>query len=143
MRLKSVAVRIKLRLVRGNSSVEVIALVNSGYETVEPELLVPPSIARDLSLYPQLPQGALVKEYKLADGSVTRLIKIPMAISVYAVEEDRVVGPVESSLVIAEKAEEPLISDKFTGKLGIAVLDFGEGLWCFREEIGKIARRSR
>jgi len=45
--------------------------------------------------------------------------------------------------VIAERAEEPLISDKLASKLGIVALDLGEGLWCFRDEIGKVARRSR
>jgi len=142
-RLKEVAVRLKLRLVREGSSVEVVALVNSGYETTEPEILVPSATAKALHLYPQLPQGASIREYMLADGSITRLIKISRAVLVYAVEEDRVVGPVEASLVISEKAEEPLISDKLAGKLGIAVLDFAEGLWCFRDEIGRVTRRSK
>ena len=137
------AIRLRLRLTREGKSVEVTALVNSGYETLEPEVLAPPDVARSLSLYPQLPQGALVREYRLADGSTSKLIKIPKAISVYAVEEDRAVGPVESSLVIAERAEEVLISDKLAGRLGIVALDFGEGLWCFRDEVGKVARRSR
>jgi hypothetical protein len=57
--------------------------------------------------------------------------------------DDRVVGPVESSLVIAEKADEPLISDELAGRLGIVALDFGDGLWCFRDEIGRVTRRSR
>jgi hypothetical protein len=142
-RLRNMVIKLRLKLVRGDNSVEVTALVNSGYETLEPEILVPSNTAENLSLYPRLPQGAIIKEYKLADGSISRLIKISKAILVYAVEEDRVVGPVESSLAIAEKAEEPLISDKLAGKLGIVALDFGEGLWCFRDEISKVTRRSR
>ena len=59
----SVALRPRLRLVKGGRSVEVIALVNSGYETREPEVLVPASIAAQLSLSGDEP-GALVKEYK-------------------------------------------------------------------------------
>jgi len=62
---------------------------------------------------------------------------------VYAVEEDRIVGSVEASLVIAEKANEPSISDKLAGKLGIAALDFSEGLWCFRDEIDKVIRKTK
>lgn len=137
------AIRLRLKLVKENNSVEVTALVNSGYETLEPEILVPSSVARNLSLYPQLPQGATVKEYRLADGSSSKLIKISKTISVYALEEDRMVGPVESSLTIAERAEEPLISDKLAGKLGIVALDFGEGLWCFKDEVGRLTRKSR
>ncbi len=142
-RVRRMAVRLKLRLVRGNYSIEVVALLNSGYETSDPELLVPVTTARELSLYPQLPQGSIIREYKLADGSVTRLIKVPRAILVYAVEEDRVVGPVETSIVIAERAEESLISDKLAGKLGIVVLDFAEGYWCFRDEVGRVTRKSK
>jgi hypothetical protein len=92
---------------------------------------------------PELPYGAVVGEYRLADGSTTKLIRIPRAVNVYVLEDDRVVGPIESSLVIAEKADEPLISDKLAGRLGIVALDFGEGLWCFRDEIGRVTRRSR
>jgi len=138
-----VAIRLRLRLTRGDTNTEVIALVNSGYETTEPEILVPPVTAKELHLYPQLPQGVIIKEYRLADGSTTKLIRITKAIYVYVIEDDRIVGPVESSLVIAERAEEPLISDKLASKLGIVALDLGEGLWCFRDEIGKVARRSR
>jgi hypothetical protein len=142
-RVRRVAVRLKLRIVRGSYSTEVVALLKSGYETSKPELLVPATTARELSLYPQLPQGSIIREYKLADGSVTRLIKVPRAVLVYAVEEDRVVGPVETSIVIAERAEEPLISDKLAGKLGIVVLDFAEGYWCFRDEVGRATRKSK
>jgi hypothetical protein len=84
-----------------------------------------------------------VKEYRLADGSSSKLIKIPKAVKIYVVEEDRVVGPVESSVVIAEKAEEPLISDKLAGRLGIVAIDIGEGLWCFRDKIGRVVRRTK
>jgi hypothetical protein len=138
-----VAIRLRLRLSRGSHNVDVIALVRSGYETVEPEILVPPVTARELRVYPELPYGAVVGEYRLADGSTMKVIRIPGAVNVYVLEDDRVVGPVESSLVIAEKADEPLISDKLAGGLGIVALDFGEGLWCFRDEIGRVTRRSR
>jgi len=138
-----VAIRLRIRLVREGKSVDVVALINSGYETREPEVLLPVAIAIQLSIYPRLPEGAIVKEYRLADGSITKLIKVLRAVQIYVVEEDRVVGPVEASLVIAEKAEEVLISDKLAGKLGIVALDFGEGLWCFRDEIGRVTRKSR
>ena len=137
------AIRLRIRLVREGKSVDVVALINSGYETREPEVLLPVAIAIQLSIYPRLPEGAIVKEYRLADGSITKLIKVLRAVQIYVVEEDRVVGPVEASLVIAEKAEEVLISDKLAGKLGIVALDFGEGLWCFRDEIGRVTRKSR
>jgi len=34
------------------------------------------------------------------------------------------------------------LSDKLVSKLGIVLIDIGEGLWCFKDELGKIVRRS-
>ncbi|MET1160508.1 MAG: hypothetical protein ABWW65_06055 [Thermoprotei archaeon] len=121
------AIRLRLRLRRNSKSIDVVALVNSGYETLEPELLVPSRIAEELGLLPVLPPGSMVKEYILADGSITRLVKIHKAVKVSVIEEDRVVSDVEASIVISDRADEVLISDKLAGKLGIVALDFAEG----------------
>ena len=136
-----IRLRLRLRSVSGREVV-VAALVNSGYETERPELLVPASVARELGLYPTLPRGAEVREYILADGSRTRLIKVPSAIEVSAVANDRVVGPVRCDVAIAERSEEPLIGDKLSDALQIVAIAMGEGLWCFRDEVGKRVRRS-
>ncbi len=135
------AVRLKLVLEYSVGAVETIALLNSGYETLRPEILLPISIARELKLFPP-PTTATIKEYTLADGSTIHLIKIPRALKVSVTEDDRVVGPIEADVTISEGAEEPLISDKLASKLNIAVLDFGEGIWCFRDEVGKKERKT-
>jgi len=64
-----------------------------------------------------------------------RLLRIPRAVGVSVVEEDRVVGEVEAHVVVGERADEVLVSDKLAGRLGIVALDFAEGLWCFRDEV--------
>lgn len=142
--MKFVAIRLKLKLKKNSKySIEVIALVNSGYETIEPEILISRSLAEELKLLPKLPAGSEVKEYVLADGSTTRLVRIPKAVEVYVMEEDRIVGGIEANVVISEKTQESLISDKLAGKLGIIALDFAEGLWCFKDELGKKIRKTR
>jgi hypothetical protein len=83
---REVAIRFRLRLSRGSHSVDVVALVKSGYETVEPEILVPLVTARELHVYPELPYGAAVREYRLADGSTTKLIRIPGTVNVYVLK---------------------------------------------------------
>jgi len=138
----AMAIRLKLRLERGGRSLDVVALVNSGYEVAEPEILIPSPIAEALGLLPELPPGSVVREYVLADGSTVKLLRIPRAVRVSVVEEDRVVGGVEAHAVVCDKADEVLVSDKLAGRLGIVALDFGEGLWCFRDEIGVKTRRS-
>jgi hypothetical protein len=46
--MREVAIRLRIKLVRENIEKEVIALIKSGYETLEPEILVPSDVARDL-----------------------------------------------------------------------------------------------
>ncbi|MCI4437857.1 MAG: hypothetical protein JHC33_13705 [Ignisphaera sp.] len=46
------AVRVRLRILREDRVVEVITLVNSGYETASPQLMIPVSLAKVLGLWP-------------------------------------------------------------------------------------------
>ncbi|MHA1593522.1 MAG: hypothetical protein ACTSXJ_09540 [Candidatus Baldrarchaeia archaeon] len=137
-------IRLKLRLksLLGSGELNIIALVNSGYETAKPELLLPAKVAEELGLYPKMPRGAEVKEYILADGSRTKLVKIPDAIEVAVITEDRIGPTTKCDVVIAEKAEGALISDKLADALNIAAIAIGEGLWCFRDELGSKIRKS-
>ncbi|WP_243678102.1 hypothetical protein [Vulcanisaeta distributa] len=119
------------------------ALVTTGYETQEPEVLIPRGgVAEDLNLLPKLPSGSEVRNYVLADGTVTRLILIPNAVQVWVLENDREVGGIMAHAAVSERADEVLLSDKLVSKLGIVLLDIGEGIWCFKDEIGKTVRRS-
>ena len=61
---------------------------------------------------------------------------------VSVVEEDAESEPVESSILVLGGAKHVLINDKLAGRLGIVILDVGEGLWCFRDEVGRRIRRS-
>jgi hypothetical protein len=60
------AVRLKLRIRVDEKSVEVIALLNSGYEAPTPQLLVPVDVARTLGLWP--PEGAREVVLETAGG---------------------------------------------------------------------------
>ena len=50
------AVRIRLRLRKGDKALETVALVNSGYEADSPQLLLPLNLARKLGLWPPQPE---------------------------------------------------------------------------------------
>ena len=134
------AIRVRVRLEASGGSVEAVALVNSGYESARPEILVPEGIAARLGVGGA--EGAEVREYVLADGSTSRLTRYRSAVRVYVLAEDRVVGPVTADLVVARAADEPLISDKLADALMISAVAIGEGLWCFRDELGRRVRRS-
>ncbi|MGC8543290.1 MAG: hypothetical protein ACP5GZ_11825 [Vulcanisaeta sp.] len=137
----AIRLRIKLSSIMGRTMVTK-ALVTAGYETQEPEILIPRGIAEDLNLLPKLPSGSEVRNYVLADGTVTRLILIPNAVQVWVLENDREVGGIMAHVAVSERADEVLLSDKLVSKLGIVLLDIGEGIWCFKDEIGKTVRRS-
>jgi len=61
-------VRVRVRVKYRNSSLDLVALVNTAYETDIPELLVPVSVAERLGLWPKLPEDAIVETYKTASG---------------------------------------------------------------------------
>jgi hypothetical protein len=46
------AVRVRLRITRGDSAIEAIALVNSGYEADPPQLMIPLTLAKTLGVWP-------------------------------------------------------------------------------------------
>jgi len=137
-----VAVRIRLR-VRSKTTgreLEVIALVNSGFETVKPQLLVPTRVAELLGLWPSMPSGYSVREYMTAGGPVRNYV-IPDELEVSVVIE-RPTNPVLSDLVISPIEDEILISDKLAGRLGVIVYDFGEGIWRLNTDPDEVRRRS-
>jgi predicted aspartyl protease len=61
-------VRVRVRIKYGDASLDLVALVNTGYETDVPEILVPVSVAEKLGIYPRLPDGTIVETYKTAAG---------------------------------------------------------------------------
>jgi len=125
-----VAVRVRLR-VKNNLSgkvVEAVALLNSGFETLKPQLLIPVKLAEVLGLWPSLPESSYVKEYGTA-GGITKTYVVPENLVVCVVTDGRCSPTAVSDSVISLLEEEALIGDKLAGKLGIMVFDFAEGIW--------------
>ena len=70
------------------------------------------------------------------------LLRYRDAVNVWVVEEDRVEGPVRAHVLASLRALYPLLNDELLGGLGIALIDFAEGVWCFRDELGRREHRS-
>jgi hypothetical protein len=140
--LKGVAVRIRLRIRSRTTGRELraVALVNSGFETVKPQLLVPIKVAELLGLWPQIPRDYIVKDYMTAGGPA-RMHVLVDEVEV-SVDVEHSTNPVISDLVISPFEEEILISDKLAGKLGIVVYDFAEGIWRLQTDPEAVRRRS-
>jgi len=137
-----VAVRIKLKLKSRTTSRElrVNALVNSGFETLRPQLLVPVRVAEYLGLWPIISREYVVKDYMTAGGPV-RMYLLMDEVEV-SVDVEYASNTVVSDLVISTIEDEVLISDKLAGRLGVVVYDFAEGIWRLNTDPENVRRRS-
>ena len=58
------AVRVKIKIdSTSGKSLKTVALVNTGFETLKPQLLLPIKAASDLSIWPNLPTEAKIEIY--------------------------------------------------------------------------------
>jgi len=127
------AVRVRLRVrARGGKEVEASALVNSGFETEKPQLLIPLRLAKEVGLWPP-PPDAQIEVFETAGGP-TRNYVVREALEVLVEAEDRRVGPVVCDAVISNLEFEVLINDKLGGELGIVLLDLARGKWRFADD---------
>jgi len=125
-----VGVRVKVRVKYSGKSVDLIALVNTGYETDVPEILIPVDIAEKLGLWPKLPDNTLVETYKTASG-LMKVYRVGGA-NVSLLIDDVEVRSTEAYVVISEHTDEALISDQLTSRLDIVIEDPAKGLWRLR-----------
>ena len=136
------AVRVRLRIKSrlSGSEVETSALVNTGFETETPQLLIPMALARRLGIFPPPPDVALV-EFGTAGGPVRNYV-IREALEVSVLAADREVGPVVCDAVISSLEEEVLINDKLGEALGLVLLALGSGRWRFADDPYDVVRNS-
>jgi len=130
---------LKLRVRVGDKVVEVVALLNSGFEAPTPQLLIPIDTAKALGLWP--PEDAREVILETAGGPL-RAWFYPRKALVKVVTEDAESREVLTDIIVSPIADEPLISDMLAEELEIAVESFGRGLWRFRWE-GKLRRSER
>ncbi len=135
-------VRLRIRIKRENRVVEAIAIANSGYASRVPELVISRSIAEELGIYPNLPPNTRIVRYRTASGRIEEFLRIENCAEVQVIESDRVSDPVRVNVVISPYISICLLSDKLISALKIVLIDAGEGLWCFRDELGKRIRTS-
>lgn len=129
--------RLKVRICRGGRCVETIGIANTGFSGREPEITLSLDIAREvLGDKPR----TIVVERVLADGSRVMLARSEDPLDLYLVAEDRVVGPVKVYAYIVRSGF-TLLNDATLSALKIVILDPKEGVWCFRDELGRYERR--
>ncbi|MEM3048664.1 MAG: hypothetical protein QXK72_05560 [Candidatus Bathyarchaeia archaeon] len=125
------AVRVRLLISHGDRHLEVVSLVNSGFETDTPQLLLPKLAAEKLGFQP--PAGALRQTYDTAGGPADLWV-YPESVEVKILAGKKTSRSVKADVVISPIESESLIGDRLCGELRIVVEDFGEGLWRLRGE---------
>ncbi|MEM1643999.1 MAG: hypothetical protein QW369_05520 [Desulfurococcaceae archaeon] len=136
----AVRVRIRVKSRESPSYIEASALVNSGFETEKPQLLIPLALARQLNLWPP-PLDSYIVELGTAGGPVRNYL-VPDALEVHLVAGDKIRGPVVCDAILSHIEEEVIINDKLGEELGIVIIGLGSGKWRLMDEPQTIVRYS-
>jgi hypothetical protein len=134
-------VRVKLRIEIKDKLVETVALANSGFETEEPQLLVPYAFLLRNSISLDELGRPKVLEFDTAGGPISMHV-YPKACRVVAIEPDRMSKEVVSDLVVSPVEKEVLMSDALIEELGIIILSPRSGLWRFSDDPVEKVRHS-
>ena len=127
-----IRLRIEVRSREFGKRVVLTALVNTGFMSEEPDILIPVNVARELGLWPQ-PDGSLLITLSTAGGDVEGYAA-PRSVFVRVLTEDRVSEEILANALINPLAEEVLISDALAEELGIQILYPRRGIWKFADE---------
>lgn len=130
------AVRIKIEVQALNkpSSVEVIALLNSGFETETPQILLPSRVAGLLGFLPELPSSVVIKTYETAGEYELKMHFLENSVKIRILAGDRKSDLILCSAVISEQEREVILSDSTIDSFGIVIEGFAVGEWRFKGE---------
>jgi hypothetical protein len=134
-------VRVKVRIVIGGKEIETTALVNSGFETDTPQLLVPHKFILSNNIDLNVLEKPRIQEYDTAGGPIIMHV-YPEACTINVVEEDRTSKSVKADLVISPIEKEVLMSDALTEELEIIIMSPRKGLWKFADDPQNKIRQS-
>ena len=127
------AVRVKVLIKRGEAEVETVAIANSGYESDEPELVVPTKVAERLGMWPEFSPGTKVEAYESPAGTSLFYV-VPKAANIAVEAKDKSTEPVVTTIAISDKESEVLLSDKLIDSLNIELKKPGMGIWRFGDD---------
>jgi len=132
-------VRVKLKIKGKNKEVITSALVNSGFEATEPQLIIPLSLAEAIGV---TSMEADIEDFSVAAGNKVSGYRIKEPIEVELILEDREPIKTQAAVTILPGEVEAIISDYLASALNIAILNPRHGDWCLQDEIGTKRRTS-
>ncbi|GAB6946154.1 hypothetical protein JCM16161A_02840 [Vulcanisaeta sp. JCM 16161] len=124
---------------RENNEVITCALANTGFEGLGPDILMPINVAQRLGL--NLLGGTEVYAIRTASG-VAPIYRFRESVSVRVLVNDRDTPIVRLIPIASESVDYVILSDKALTELGIVIIDASNGIWYFRDELGRVFRTS-
>ncbi len=125
-------VRVRIRIRSRDKSLRLPALLNSGFESDEPDIAIPVNVAESLRLYPP-PSDSEVEEISTA-GGLAQVYTVRNAIAVALDLGERLGDEVPCNAVVNPFIDEVLLSDYVIDELGIEVISFRKGTWRHRSD---------
>lgn len=116
---------------RGGRTLEAAALLNGGFESASPAVLLPASIATRLLSDPL--SKARPATFSVAAGKAT-LFVVRERLKARVATADRRGPEAWLNVLVAQREEEVILSDTAIDALGVKIESFGKGLWRFARE---------
>ena len=120
------ACRVRIRLRRNDKVIETSALVNSGFETDSPDIVIPVELAKRLNLWPPMQFSITVLE---TGGGEIAAPYHEQAVELELVLSDREPKKCIVNVLIDPHVREVLLSDYVASVLGISLIDLKKGIW--------------
>jgi len=114
-------------------------MANMGFEGLGTDIMLPMDLAKRLELW--LPKNANIYAVRTASG-VAPIYRLRGYIEAEVMVNDRSIVPVKLMPIISDAMEYVLLSNKALTALGVVIISAGEGLWCLRDELGRLVRDS-
>lgn len=132
-------VRVKLKINSKRKNVTTSALVNSGFEAAEPQLVIPLSLAENLNI---TSTEMDIEDFDVAGGTKVSGYRVKENFEVELVLEDKNPIKTKALITVLPGEKEVIISDHLASTFGIILLDPKKGRWCLRDELGLKRRQS-
>ena len=133
------ACRVKVKLRRDGRVVETSALVNSGFETYAPDIVIPVEVAKRLNLWP--PREISLAVLDTGGGEVSTPY-YESAVELELVLPDREPKKELVNVMVNPHVHEVLLSDYVASMFGIILLDLKKGLWRLNDDPANVIRKS-
>jgi len=135
-------VRVRIRIELLNKNIDTSALVNSGFETDNPQIIIPNRLLMKHNLDLNKLGQYMTVEYDTAGGPIVMYV-YPNSCKVRVVEEDKISRWVKSDLVVSPIEREVIIGDALIEELNIIILSPRKGFWRFADDPPDKTRFSR